>query len=111
MAFSSANFIFSSKSFLFSLSFLDISLFLFSNSFFRLAKSCSFLFFSSKINLSFSSNSFFLSASVFASEEKAKIKGEGLRNFAIGAFVFIGASNILYFMEQLIEQLFTAPTT
>ena len=39
-------------------------------------------------------------------EKKAIIKSTQLRNFAIGAIVFIGASNILYFVEQFVEQVF-----
>ena len=35
-------------------------------------------------------------------EKKAKIKGEQLKNFAIGAIVFIGASNILYFVTEFV---------
>lgn len=41
----------------------------------------------------------------FATEKKALIKGEQLKNFAIGAIVFIGASNILYFVEKLVEDM------
>ena len=38
-------------------------------------------------------------------EKKAQIKGEQLRNFAIGAIVFIGASNILYFITEFVTDV------
>ena len=41
----------------------------------------------------------------FVAEKKALLKGEQLKNFAIGVIVFIGASNILYFVEQFVEQI------
>ena len=41
----------------------------------------------------------------FAAEKKAWIKGAQLKNFAIGVIIFIGASNILYFVEQFVEQI------
>ncbi len=41
-----------------------------------------------------------------AMERKAEIKGAQLKNFAIGVAVFIGASNILYFIATFIEDLF-----
>ena len=41
----------------------------------------------------------------FATEKKVLIKGEQLKNFAIGAIIFIGASNILFFVEQLVEHI------
>ena len=43
----------------------------------------------------------------FAAERKADIKGHQLMNFAIGAAVFIGATNILYFVSNLVQQIFT----
>jgi len=41
----------------------------------------------------------------FGIQRKANIKGEQLKNFALGVIVFIGASNILYFVEQLVESI------
>ena len=38
-------------------------------------------------------------------ERKADIKGKQLTNFAIGAVVFIGASNILVFVSDLVEDI------
>lgn len=38
----------------------------------------------------------------WAAEKKAKLKGEELKNFAIGVIVFIGASNILYFVTEFV---------
>lgn len=38
-------------------------------------------------------------------ERKADIKGKQLTRFAIGAAVFIGASNILYFISTFIEDI------
>ncbi len=38
----------------------------------------------------------------WAAEKKAKLKGEELKNFAIGVIVFIGASNILYFITEFV---------
>lgn len=43
-----------------------------------------------------------------AIERKADIKGKQLWNFALGAAIFIGASNILYFLSDFIEDIFTA---
>jgi hypothetical protein len=45
--------------------------------------------------------------SPMAAEKRAEIKGTQLKNFAIGVIIFIGASNILYFIEQFVEQIFT----
>jgi len=39
-------------------------------------------------------------------ERKADIKGRQLTNFAIGVAVFIGATNILYFIVRLVEDIF-----
>lgn len=39
-------------------------------------------------------------------ERKADIKGKQLTNFAIGVAIFIGASNILYFLVKFISDLF-----
>jgi hypothetical protein len=39
-------------------------------------------------------------------DKKAHIKGVQMKNFVIGLIVFVGASNILYFVEQFLEQLF-----
>ncbi|MBR1540344.1 MAG: hypothetical protein IJ629_04155 [Clostridia bacterium] len=41
----------------------------------------------------------------FAMEKKADIKGRQLINFAIGVAVFIGASNIIYFVANFIEDI------
>ena len=41
----------------------------------------------------------------FMAEKKAQIKGDQLRNFVIGVIVFIGASNILYFIVKFITQI------
>ena len=41
----------------------------------------------------------------FMAEKKAQIKGEQLKNFAIGVIVFIGASNILYFIVNFVIQI------
>lgn len=38
-------------------------------------------------------------------EKKAQIKGEQLKNFAIGVIVFIGASNILYLIINVVIQV------
>ena len=38
-------------------------------------------------------------------ERKADIKGRQLTNFAIGTVIFIGASNILVFVADLIEDI------
>ncbi|MBR2290041.1 MAG: hypothetical protein IJ867_05500 [Clostridia bacterium] len=38
-------------------------------------------------------------------ERKADIKSKQLRNFAIGVGIFIGASNILYFIANFIEDI------
>jgi hypothetical protein len=38
-------------------------------------------------------------------EKKAMAKGIQMKNFIIGAIIFIGASNIIYFIEQFIEQI------
>lgn len=35
-------------------------------------------------------------------EKKAQIKGDQLKNFAIGLIVFVGASNILYFVTEFV---------
>lgn len=40
-------------------------------------------------------------------ERKADIKGRQLSSFAIGVAIFIGASNILYFIVNLLEDIFT----
>lgn len=44
-------------------------------------------------------------------ERKAALKGKELVNFAIGAALFIGASNILYFLaifvEDIMKEVFT----
>ena len=42
-----------------------------------------------------------------AVERKADIKGHQLMNFAIGAAVFIGASNIIWFIANFIEAVLT----
>jgi hypothetical protein len=41
----------------------------------------------------------------FAAEQTAKIKTDQLKNFAIGAIIFIGASNILYYLSDFAIQL------
>ena len=41
----------------------------------------------------------------WAAEKQADIKGRQLANFAIGAAVFIGASNILVFIANLVESM------
>ncbi len=45
-----------------------------------------------------------------AIERKAAIKGTQLVNFAIGVIIFIGASNILYFIATFIEDIFRSTT-
>lgn len=40
-----------------------------------------------------------------AVERKADVKGHQLLNFAIGAAVFIGASNLLYFIANFVEDI------
>jgi hypothetical protein len=40
-------------------------------------------------------------------EKKADIKGRQLKQFAIGAFIFIAASNILYYISQFVTELIT----
>ncbi len=42
-----------------------------------------------------------------SSEEMAKIKGTQLLNFAIGVGIFIGASNLLYFIVTFVEEVIT----
>lgn len=44
----------------------------------------------------------------WALEKKADIKGRQLVNFAIGAIIFIGASNILYFIAVFVADIFGA---
>ena len=39
-------------------------------------------------------------------EKKADIKGHQLMNFAIGAAIFIGASNIIYWVSNLVIEIF-----
>ena len=41
----------------------------------------------------------------WAIEQKAHIKGAQLRNFAIGVIIFIGASNILYFISTIVADM------
>ena len=41
-----------------------------------------------------------------AVERKADVKGRQLTNFAIGTVIFIGASNILVFIADIIEDIF-----
>lgn len=40
----------------------------------------------------------------FAAERQADIKGKQLSNFAIGVAVFVGASNILYYVATFIYE-------
>ena len=44
----------------------------------------------------------------WALETKAQIKGTQLKNFIIGAIVFIGASNIIYFLGNFVADIFAA---
>ena len=44
-------------------------------------------------------------------ERKANIKGKQLRNFAIGVIVFIGASNILYIVTNLVYDVINNTAT
>jgi hypothetical protein len=41
----------------------------------------------------------------FAAERTAEIKTEQLKNFTIGAIIFMGASNILYYISDFVIQL------
>ena len=44
----------------------------------------------------------------WGAEKQADIKGKQLMNFAIGVAVFIGASNIMYYIATFIEDIFGA---